>query len=79
MHDGGKPHAVVFGLVVGVYIDDSVIRDGMVDTSLMRPIARLGYRDYAQIDVNALFRHERARRQDLKRLRFTLGGVWRSG
>jgi len=37
---------VVFGQVVGVYIDDSFIKDGKLDTAAMRPIARAGYHDY---------------------------------
>jgi flavin reductase (DIM6/NTAB) family NADH-FMN oxidoreductase RutF len=41
---------VVIGQVVGVYIDDRFIKDGRVDTAAMRPIARLGYLDYAVID-----------------------------
>jgi flavin reductase (DIM6/NTAB) family NADH-FMN oxidoreductase RutF len=50
-----KPHAAIFGLVVGIHIDDSVIRDGIVITDLMRPIARLGYRDYAEISAANMF------------------------
>lgn len=37
---------VVFGQVVGVFIDDRFIVDGLVDTAAMRPIARAGYHDY---------------------------------
>jgi len=37
---------VVFGQVVGVYIDDAFIKDGKLDTAAMRPIARAGYSDY---------------------------------
>jgi flavin reductase (DIM6/NTAB) family NADH-FMN oxidoreductase RutF len=37
---------VVFGQVVGVYIDDAFIKDGELDTAAMRPIARAGYHDY---------------------------------
>ena len=36
--------------MVGIHIDDDVIRDGMVDMLRMRPIARLGYMDYASVD-----------------------------
>jgi flavin reductase (DIM6/NTAB) family NADH-FMN oxidoreductase RutF len=32
--------------VVGTHIDDRFIRDGIVDTAAMRPIARAGYREY---------------------------------
>ncbi len=37
---------VVFGQVVGVYIDERFIKDGRLDTGAMRPIARAGYSDY---------------------------------
>ncbi|CAD7053986.1 flavin reductase family protein [Pseudorhizobium endolithicum] len=37
---------MVFGQVVGIHIRDEVIRDGRIDMALMRPIARMGYRDY---------------------------------
>jgi len=37
---------VVFGQVVGVYIDDRFLKDGLLDTAAMMPIARAGYRDY---------------------------------
>ena len=41
---------VVFGHVVGVYIDDAFIKNGRLDTAAMKPIARLGYDEYAVID-----------------------------
>lgn len=42
---------VVFGQVVGVHIDDRFIKDGILDTAAMRPIARCGYAgDYAVVD-----------------------------
>ena len=37
---------LVLGQVVGVYIDDRFIVDGLVDTAAMRPIMRAGYMDY---------------------------------
>jgi flavin reductase (DIM6/NTAB) family NADH-FMN oxidoreductase RutF len=53
---GGKStYSVVFGLVVGVHIDDRFIRDGRVDTGAMRPIARLGYMDYAVVTPETVF------------------------
>jgi flavin reductase (DIM6/NTAB) family NADH-FMN oxidoreductase RutF len=42
--------SLVIGEVVGIYIDDAVIVDGMVDITRMRPIARLGYMDYCVVD-----------------------------
>jgi flavin reductase (DIM6/NTAB) family NADH-FMN oxidoreductase RutF len=50
----GKPHnfSIVIGEVVGIYIDDSVIVNGKVDLSRVRPIARLGYLDqYTVVDT----------------------------
>ena len=47
---GQGRNAVVFGEVVGIHIRDDVIVDGMIDISKMRPIARLGYNDYAVVD-----------------------------
>jgi flavin reductase (DIM6/NTAB) family NADH-FMN oxidoreductase RutF len=41
---------VVFGQVIGVYIDDGFIKNGRLDTAAMAPIARCGYADYAVID-----------------------------
>lgn len=41
---------LVFGEVVGVRIDERVIRDGEIDPRLMRPIARMGYMDYVRAD-----------------------------
>ena len=41
---------VVFGHVVGIHIDDSIISDGMIDMNVFKPIARLGYLDYSVVD-----------------------------
>jgi flavin reductase (DIM6/NTAB) family NADH-FMN oxidoreductase RutF len=44
-------HQVVFGRVVAVHIDDDVLTpDGRVDVLKIRPIARLGYQDYAAVE-----------------------------
>ncbi|WP_112664479.1 flavin reductase family protein [Microvirga flavescens] len=45
--DGSDPrYFLVIGQVVGVYIDDRFLVDGMLDTAAIKPIARAGYRDY---------------------------------
>ena len=36
--------------IVGVHIADEAIVDGKVDVTRLKPIARLGYGDYAVID-----------------------------
>ena len=41
---------VVFGQVVGVYIDERFIKNGLLDTAAMKPIARCGYSDYAVVE-----------------------------
>ncbi|MHB8884446.1 MAG: flavin reductase family protein [Methylovirgula sp.] len=41
---------LVFGQVVGVHIDEAFIKNGIVDTAAMQPIARCGYMDYAVVD-----------------------------
>jgi flavin reductase (DIM6/NTAB) family NADH-FMN oxidoreductase RutF len=44
-------HHLVIGRVVAVHIDDSVLTaDGRVDVLKIRPIARLGYKDYTSVD-----------------------------
>lgn len=49
-NDPERPTLVVFGRVVGIHIDDSIIRDGMIDMDVFKPIARLGYMDYTVVD-----------------------------
>jgi flavin reductase (DIM6/NTAB) family NADH-FMN oxidoreductase RutF len=38
---------VVIGQVIGVHIDERFIRNGLLDTAAMQPIARGGYHDYS--------------------------------
>ncbi len=38
--------SVVFGQVVGVHIDDAIIKNGRIDTLAFKPVARLGYSEY---------------------------------
>jgi len=40
---------VVVGQVVGVYIDESILREGRVDLEQARPVARLGYLDFTAV------------------------------
>lgn len=47
---GVLANSIIIGRVVGIYIDDRVIKDGRIDLSAIRPIARLGYMDYAIVD-----------------------------
>jgi len=53
--DGQRGHTLTIGKVVGIYIDDTFVNDGMVDTAAMKPIARLGYMDYAVVTPETTF------------------------
>jgi flavin reductase (DIM6/NTAB) family NADH-FMN oxidoreductase RutF len=63
---GRKPsseHHVVIGRVVAVHIDDEALTaDGRVDVLKIRPIARLGYKDYTSVD--AVFQMEKRTPED---------------
>jgi flavin reductase (DIM6/NTAB) family NADH-FMN oxidoreductase RutF len=48
--DPAERQALVIGRVVGVHIDESLIKDGRVDIVGAQPIARLGYSLYATVD-----------------------------
>lgn len=48
--ENGQPNKVTIGRVIGIHIDDAVINDGQVDVRLIRPLARLGYKEYAVVD-----------------------------
>lgn len=43
-------YTMAIGQVVGVHIDDRMLRDGQVDTTLMQIISRAGYHDYFLAD-----------------------------
>ena len=45
----------MIGHVVGVYIDDACLRDGQVDIGVLKPLARLGYMDYAVVTPEVMF------------------------
>lgn len=44
------PNHLVIGRVLGIHIEDTVLVEGRVDLSRIRPIARLGYHDYTVVD-----------------------------
>ena len=35
---------------LGIFVDDSVVVDGKISYTLLAPVARMGYRDYANIN-----------------------------
>ncbi len=48
--DPAEPNQALFGQVIGIHIDESIITDGMIDMTKFKPIARLGYMDYTVVD-----------------------------
>jgi flavin reductase (DIM6/NTAB) family NADH-FMN oxidoreductase RutF len=40
------PRYIAFGQVVGIHIDEQFVKDGLLDTAAMKPIARAGYQEY---------------------------------
>ena len=48
--DLSRRNSLVIGTVRSVFIADDAIVDGRFDVASLRPMARLGYRDYAVID-----------------------------
>jgi flavin reductase (DIM6/NTAB) family NADH-FMN oxidoreductase RutF len=49
------PRLIAFGQVIGIHIDDRFIKDGLLDTAAMRPIARAGYQEYFVTREDARF------------------------
>jgi len=47
--DGHANDHMAIGRVIGIHIDDRFIANGRVDTAAMKPIARLGYSEYATV------------------------------
>ena len=69
-------HVIVFGEVVALYLDDAYVRDGLVDTGAMRPLARLGYMDYAVVNAESMFTMNRPMASDDGQSATLLPGPW---
>jgi flavin reductase (DIM6/NTAB) family NADH-FMN oxidoreductase RutF len=50
---------VVFGQVIGIYIDEQFIHDGLLDTAALQPIMRAGYHDYFALSPDQRFTMKR--------------------
>jgi len=46
--DGGA-NAICIGRVIGIHINDEILTNGLINVEKIRPVARLGYMDYASI------------------------------
>ena len=42
-------HNLIIGRVVGIHIKDEVLKDGRIDITRIRPLARMGYLDYTSV------------------------------
>jgi flavin reductase (DIM6/NTAB) family NADH-FMN oxidoreductase RutF len=50
--DPERGNFIVLGQVVGIHIDDAyVTKDGRLDVARLKPIARLGYKDYTAVET----------------------------
>ena len=45
----GRENWVVFGEVIGIHVDESIVRDGRIDVTRYQPVSRLGYMEYATV------------------------------
>ena len=41
---------IILGEIVGIHVSEEIVVDGKIDVRRMRPVARLGYDEYAVID-----------------------------
>lgn len=48
-------YSMVLGIVVGIHVEESFIRDGRVDSAAMLPLSRLGYMDYSVFGPDQVF------------------------
>ena len=46
----GARHTMVIGEVIGIHLDEELIVDGRVDVTKLKPVARLGYLDFAVVE-----------------------------
>jgi flavin reductase (DIM6/NTAB) family NADH-FMN oxidoreductase RutF len=51
-HDGQKgSYFLVLGEIIGVYVDERILKDGRIDSATMAQLARLGYAEYAAVEA----------------------------
>ncbi|WP_090674861.1 flavin reductase family protein [Aureimonas jatrophae] len=58
----GTETVIVVGQVVGIHIDERILRDGLIAVDLAEPLSRLGYLDYAV--TREVFAMKRPRQPD---------------
>jgi len=72
----GSGPIVVFGSVVAIYLDERFVTDGVVDTAAIRPLARMGYMDYAVVTPETTFTLNRPHVSDDRRSATVTPGPW---
>lgn len=72
----GTGHWLVIGQVVGIYIDERFINDGIVDTGAMQPIARMGYMEYAVVRPETVFSVNRPEMNEDGTIANATPGTW---
>ena len=58
-------NVMVIGEVVGIHIDDAVLNNGIIDLDKIKPLARLGYQDYT--NVEPIFKMVRPKPEDVEK------------
>jgi flavin reductase (DIM6/NTAB) family NADH-FMN oxidoreductase RutF len=48
--DPAEPNYLVIGEVLGIHVEDELVKGGRVDILAARPIARMGYAEYTSVD-----------------------------
>ncbi len=66
MRGNPAPRFIAFGQVIGIHIDERFIKNGLLDTGAMKPIARAGYQEYFVTRSENRFRVNFARTGQLK-------------
>lgn len=74
--EGDREQVVVLGQVVAIYIDDQFVKNGLLDTAAMRPLARMGYMDYAVVTPETSFTLNRPQVTEDRRSARVTSGPW---
>ena len=75
--DAAQPgYVIVFGHVVAIYINDSYIENGIVNTGAMRPLARMGYMDYSTVTPDTVITLNRPVASEDKQSASVQPGPW---
>lgn len=74
--ESASGYTLVLAHVVAIYIDDAFVKDGLVDSGAMEPLARLGYMDYMAFDNQSIFKLDRPRVDETGRRLVEDDGEW---